>query len=147
MTHMGLHWWPKHICTTTTTATNCGGSTSPENVQSPNCSCLSKLVRKLKKHSRMIRNLRRQSSSLGLQCRYDPLSYSLNFDTSGCGSLLDEEYYHFYAFSSRFVANATPNNACPRLVATSHWNINMLFCIGVLSLFLFIVLFFCFIFR
>ncbi|KAK7319258.1 hypothetical protein RJT34_03977 [Clitoria ternatea] len=61
------------------------------------CCCLvTKLMRKLKRRSRTLRgtNASRQSS---FQCRYDPLSYSLNFDST----LLDEDYYKFYAFSSR----------------------------------------------
>ncbi|KAE9615668.1 hypothetical protein Lalb_Chr04g0257791 [Lupinus albus] len=45
------------------------------------------------------------------QCCYDPLSYSLHFDTIGCGSLLDEDYYKFYAFSTRFVAT-NPKTSC-----------------------------------
>ncbi|GAU33872.1 hypothetical protein TSUD_66590 [Trifolium subterraneum] len=59
------------------------------------CCCLvTKLMRKLKKSRSRIR----QGS---FQCHYDPLSYSLNFDTSDCGSLLDEDYYYkFCAFSS-----------------------------------------------
>ncbi|XP_059658481.1 uncharacterized protein LOC132304751 [Cornus florida] len=121
MTQMGLPWWPKN--STTTPTTNCGGPTggaptTTTSTSNPSCCCLSKLVKKLKKHSRMLRKTTRQSS---FQCRYDPLSYSLNFDTrSGCGSLLDDEdYYRFYAFTSRFVAN--PRTAtCPRLVASVH---------------------------
>ncbi|OWM85701.1 hypothetical protein CDL15_Pgr029124 [Punica granatum] len=57
------------------------------------------------------------SSQNSLQCRYDPLSYSLNFDTrSGSGSLLDDEdYYQFYAFSSRFAANPAGSGSCTSL--------------------------------
>jgi hypothetical protein len=76
--------------------------------RSTTCCCLvTKLMRKLKKSRSRIR----QGS---FQCHYDPLSYSLNFDTSDCGSLLDEDYYYkFCAFSSRFVAN--PTTSCPVL--------------------------------
>ncbi|KAJ0018817.1 hypothetical protein Pint_12128 [Pistacia integerrima] len=51
--------------------------------------------------------------SSSFQCHYDPLSYSLNFDTTGSGSLLDDEdyYYKFYAFSSRFVATSKPSSS------------------------------------
>jgi len=75
---------------------------------SSTCCCLvTKLMRKLKRSRSRIR----QGS---FQCHYDPLSYSLNFDTSDCGSLLDEDYYYkFCAFSSRFVAN--PTISCPVL--------------------------------
>ncbi|KAL5054729.1 hypothetical protein RYX36_035411 [Vicia faba] len=71
--------------------------------RSSSCCCLmTKLMRKVLKRSR---SRIRQGS---FQCHYDPLSYSLNFDTSDCGSLLDEDYYYkFCAFSSRFVANPT----------------------------------------
>ncbi|XP_054776310.1 uncharacterized protein LOC129284844 [Prosopis cineraria] len=84
---------------------------------SSRCSCcclVTKLVRKLKRrrHSKRLRSASRQGS---FQCRYDPLSYSLNFDDGrgGCGSLLDEDYYKFYAFSSRFVANPQRSSSCP----------------------------------
>ncbi|CAL5213859.1 unnamed protein product [Lathyrus oleraceus] len=81
---------------------------------SSSCCCLmAKLMRKLlmkRSHSRI-----RQGS---FQCCYDPLSYSLNFDTSDCGSLLDEDYYYkFCAFSSRFVAN--PTTSCHVLQVAS----------------------------
>ncbi|KAL3019994.1 hypothetical protein AAZX31_05G121200 [Glycine max] len=75
------------------------------------CCCLvTKLMTKLKRRGRTLRpkSASRQGS---FQCRYDPLSYSLNFDTTGCGSLMDEDYYKFYAFSSRFLAN--PRTPCP----------------------------------
>lgn len=132
MTQMGFPWRPRNTLSTTTTTAYGGGiggsTTNSSSTSDPNngsgtstqcCCSLTKLVRKLKKHSRLLRMASRQSSRL--KCRYDPLSYSLNFDTSGCGSLLDEDYYsRFYAFSSRFVANAT-TSSCPRLiVATSH---------------------------
>ncbi|KAK3015084.1 hypothetical protein RJ639_007471 [Escallonia herrerae] len=104
MTQMGLSWWPR--CTSTTSSGgDVGGSTSSvaqnnSSSRPPHLCCLFKLLTKLKKHGRMLRATGRHSSSR-LQCRYDPQSYSLNFDTSGCGSLLDEDYYRFYAFSSR----------------------------------------------
>ncbi|CAK9136430.1 unnamed protein product [Ilex paraguariensis] len=93
---MGFLRWPKPSSTTNSTTSSVAETNSP-----PNCCCLSKLLRKLKKHKRMLRSTSRQAS---FQCRYDPLSYSLNFDTGGCGSFLDEDYYQFCAFSSRFVA-------------------------------------------
>ncbi|KAL1205270.1 hypothetical protein V5N11_011553 [Cardamine amara subsp. amara] len=90
---------------TATTVTKSDVPTSP-----PNCcvTCLARLIRKLKRKGRLLlatRDRRRQGSSL--QCRYDPMSYSLNFDGGACGALADEEdyYYRFYAFSSRYVTN------------------------------------------
>ncbi|OVA03205.1 hypothetical protein BVC80_8891g11 [Macleaya cordata] len=82
------------------------------------------IVRKLKKQSRMLRGHNKgssSSSSSSFNCNYDPWSYSLNFDTSGCGSMLDDDYYsrRSYAFSSRFVA-ATTTTTHPRVLeATS----------------------------
>lgn len=131
ITQMGFPWRPRNTPSTITaygggiggSTTNSSSASNPNDGSSTSTQCcccsLTKLVRKLKKHSRLLRMASRQSSRL--KCRYDPLSYSLNFDTSGCGSLLDEDYYsRFYAFSSRFVANAT-TTSCPGLiVATSH---------------------------
>lgn len=126
MTHLALPWWPR-----TTSATSSSGdahgrggrntaataTSSAAGSSSSNCCGLSRLMRKLKKHSKMLQPASRQSSSL--QCRYDPLSYSLNFDTTGSGDFADDDYYKFYAFSSRFVA--APRNECQRLVAVAHW--------------------------
>ncbi|KAJ0083029.1 hypothetical protein Patl1_12256 [Pistacia atlantica] len=63
-------------------------------------------------HSNLSTSRTRPPSS-SFQCHYDPLSYSLNFDTTGSGSLLDDEdyYYKFYAFSSRFVATSKPSSS------------------------------------
>ncbi|XP_010649015.1 uncharacterized protein LOC104879122 [Vitis vinifera] len=138
MTHIWLLLWPK---LTSTTATKCDGdgegaaataaaSKAPTTTTTTTTSCTStttsthchglrKLVRKLKKQSRMLRAAAtRPSSGSTFQCKYDPQSYSLNFDSSGWGSFLDGDYYQFHAFSSRFVAN--PTTLPPRLVAPSH---------------------------
>ncbi|KAI9122713.1 hypothetical protein K1719_006553 [Acacia pycnantha] len=111
----------EETATTTTTAaaaTISGGSSSSRY----NCCCLvTKLMRKLKRH-RHSKPLRSSIQRKGpLQCRYDPLSYSLNFDDgrSGCGSFLDEDYYKFYAFSSRFVANLQKSSSCPIIPVTA----------------------------
>ncbi|KAJ4976812.1 hypothetical protein NE237_001918 [Protea cynaroides] len=135
MTQMGLLWWQKQ-----TTAANCGGeggegagaASTPTTPMTPAGStsrrqnsgcCLMRLVKKLKKHSRMLCattvNSRPNNT---FHCRYDPWSYALNFDTSGCGGMLDDDnYHHLLAFSSRFAATP-PINGPPRLlaVATSH---------------------------
>ncbi|KAH7545660.1 hypothetical protein FEM48_Zijuj01G0117000 [Ziziphus jujuba var. spinosa] len=136
MTQIWLLWWPKNPTTTTikihggddvqevagnniiaygnaTTTTRAStfasASASASSSSSSHCSCVSKLVRKLKRNFRTLGSgltitstTPHQAGSKYLQCRYDPLSYSLNFDSSGsgCGNL-DEDYYHFYAFSSR----------------------------------------------
>ncbi|KAE7995931.1 hypothetical protein FH972_000688 [Carpinus fangiana] len=133
---MWLLWWPKNTSTTKTGGESASSSTTTSatatatatataadvsttcragNGMSSDCCCLAKkLLRKLKRQSKSLRATSRQSS---FQCRYDPLSYSLNFDPSGSGSLLDEDYHHFYSFSSRFVAN--PRTSCPTLMASA----------------------------
>ncbi|CAK8578201.1 unnamed protein product [Lathyrus sativus] len=80
---------------------------------SPCCCSMTKLMRKL-----LMKRSRSRIRQGSFQCCYDPLSYSLNFDTSDCGSLLDEDYYYkFCAFSSRFVAN--PTTSCHVLQVAS----------------------------
>ncbi|KAL3610086.1 hypothetical protein D5086_001106 [Populus alba] len=138
MAQMWLLWWPK-----TTTKIGAGGVDTIATTKATNreivekigstqtcfCGCLTKLLKKLRKRGRVLltATASRQSS---FQCRYDPLSYSLNFDTSGCGSMLDDEdYYQYCAFTSRFVANpsrsSTSSSSSSRiLVTTSHQNIN-----------------------
>lgn len=117
-----LPLWPKRSTSTTTTnSTGTGngtGETTPHHHHvdddddhgMSSCCALSKLVKKLKKRSKKLCwSNRHQSSSF--QCRYDPMSYSLNFDTTGSGgNFLDEDYYKFYAFSSRFVPTPTTSN-------------------------------------
>ncbi|KFK28644.1 hypothetical protein AALP_AA7G026200 [Arabis alpina] len=70
----------------------------------PNCcvTCLARLIRKVKRKGRLLL-ARRRRQVRSLQCRYDPMSYSLNFDGGACGTLSDDE--RFYAFSSRYVTN------------------------------------------
>ncbi|KAF2564452.1 hypothetical protein F2Q70_00018203 [Brassica cretica] len=86
----------------------------------PNCcvTCLARLIRKLKRKGMLLLSAtaaRRQCSSL--QCRYDPMSYSLNFDGGACGTLPDDEdyYFRFYAFSSRYVTANTIKKIPPFL--------------------------------
>ncbi|CAK8578205.1 unnamed protein product [Lathyrus sativus] len=79
-------------------------ATARSSTSSSCCCSMTKLMRKL-----LMKRSRSRIRQGSFQCCYDPLSYSLNFDTSDCGSLLDEDYYYkFCAFSSRFVANPTP---------------------------------------
>ncbi|XP_022872464.1 uncharacterized protein LOC111391471 [Olea europaea var. sylvestris] len=114
MTHLAFRWWPKTTSATASDGVDAHGSS--KNASTRNCCGLSNLMRRvLKTRSKMLRTTSRQPS---FQCRYDPLSYSLNFDTSGSGNLSDEDYYKFYSFSSRFVA-ATRTD-CQRLVTASH---------------------------
>ncbi|CAN4080380.1 unnamed protein product [Withania somnifera] len=123
MTQMGRQWWPRLTTraravdtlydggrsTTTrsfsTSTSSSSLSSSSSSSSSSSCCGLSRLLRKLKRHSnKMLKRAEistsRQSS---FQCRYDPLSYALNFDTSH-DNVSDEDYYKFCAFSSRFVA-------------------------------------------
>ncbi|KAK7368628.1 hypothetical protein VNO80_10656 [Phaseolus coccineus] len=96
--------------TSTTTATTVATKSM---VSTCHCCCLvTKLMRRLKRRGRTVRP-KSGSRQGSFQCRYDPLSYSLNFDSTGCGTLMDEDYYKLYAFSSRFVAN--PRTSCPVL--------------------------------
>lgn len=131
MVQMWLLWLPKNPKAAAASRSSGGGSV-PRNEASSACfSCkrFSKLLmRKLKK-----RGVPSRQSSL--QCRYDPMSYSLNFDTSGCGSTVDDHedyYYKFYAFSSRFVANptttatTTSSSSPSRLVATASHQIQLI---------------------
>ncbi|RYR17290.1 hypothetical protein Ahy_B03g062050 [Arachis hypogaea] len=66
---------------------------------------MTKLLVKSVNRSRR-RTTSRQSS---FQCRYDPLSYSLNFEEQDC--------YKFSAFSSRFLAN--PSSSSTKTTATT----------------------------
>ncbi|KAM1138250.1 hypothetical protein ACFX14_036043 [Malus domestica] len=125
---MWLISWPKTACPTKTGGREGGTTTATAaavaaswciNVSSSHCTSLTKLVRKLRKHRRRVSAAASRQRSL--QCHYDPLSYSLNFDASGCGNLLDDQdYFKFCAFSSRFVANPSGNSAStPRLITTT----------------------------
>ncbi|KAG6393918.1 hypothetical protein SASPL_144493 [Salvia splendens] len=107
MIHLPLPWKPR--------ATTSGSDTaSAATSSSSNCCGLSRLMRRLKKRSKMLHPSGRQPA---LQCRYDPLSYSLNFDSGGSGDFLDEDYYKFYAFSSRFVVALPQEAHCRRVAA------------------------------
>ncbi|KAK6931909.1 hypothetical protein RJ641_001533 [Dillenia turbinata] len=121
---MGLQWWTKTAPTTTSISSMDSRATSTTSSLSvPNCCCITKLVKKLKKHCRIMlrcptssHHQRHKSSKF--QCSYDPMSHALNFDTSGCGGLLDnDDDHHFYAFSPKFVA--TPAAPSPILLATT----------------------------
>lgn len=120
MIHLPLPWRPRATSATTSggeahcrggTATSAAGTGSSS---SGTCCGLSRLMKRLKKRSKMLQPSSRQQS---LQCRYDPLSYSLNFDRSGSGDFLDDDYYKFCAFSSRFVV--APRTDCQRLISSS----------------------------
>lgn len=114
--------WPLRCPKSSAAATAISGA---GNSRSCNLCCLvTKLMRKLKSHRRRTKSLRSSTRQGPLQCRYDPLSYSLNFDDggrsgSGNGSVLDDNedcYYKFYAFTSRFVVAANVpkrSSSCP----------------------------------
>lgn len=136
MVHVWLLRWPKRRGSTTGNGCDTGagnavaadtagatGSLSGDTAVSIDCCGLAKLIGKLKKRKRRPRltqqgqqrrlTTSRQSS---FQCRYDPLSYSLNFDARGSGSLEDDDddYYQFHTFSSRFAANPIGSRSqCP----------------------------------
>lgn len=124
MTQMWLLWWPKNNASAKTATSSTSGAVTATSVarkpSSSHCNCVAKLLRKLKKRSRVLCSTTGESSSSSFQCRYDPLSYSLNFDTSGCGSLLDEHYYQFCAFSSRFASNpGNVSHSAPHVTVTT----------------------------
>lgn len=117
LTHIWPLWCPRTTSSSTaaaakmedepvTVAVAAGAGAGSSSSRCDCCCLVTKLMRKLKRrrHSGTLRSSSRQGS---FQCRYDPLSYSLNFDDGRSGScgLLDEDYYKFYAFSSRFAAN------------------------------------------
>ncbi|KAK6931910.1 hypothetical protein RJ641_001534 [Dillenia turbinata] len=95
MTQIGLHCWIK-TAPTTTSISSMDSRATPATTSSHH----------------------QHHKSSKFQCSYDPTSYALNFDPSGCGGLLDDDdYHHFYAFSSKFVA--TPAAPSPILLATT----------------------------
>ena len=113
MTHIWLLLWPKLISATkcygesadTAAAKASSTASAAATCSTTHCHGLKRLVRKVKRQRRMLRRWATRPSSGS--CKYDPLSYSLNFDSSGWGSFLDGDYYLFHAFSSRFMANPT----------------------------------------
>ncbi|KAM7256531.1 hypothetical protein ACFE04_012272 [Oxalis oulophora] len=106
---MWLLWWPKN----TPSTTNRGVSGSAKTTNNGGCGHVSKFLKKVMMMKRKRRRMRRLNKASRTWTSYDPLSYALNFDSSG---VHDEDYYYrFYAFSSRFVANysITINNNSP----------------------------------
>ncbi|CAH8346478.1 unnamed protein product [Eruca vesicaria subsp. sativa] len=82
---------------------------------------LTRLIREVKRKGRLLLSAtaaRRQESSL--QCRYNPMSYSLNFDGGACGTLPDDadNYFRCYAFSSRYLTTTAIKNRPPFLCET-----------------------------
>ncbi|OAY71486.1 hypothetical protein ACMD2_02782 [Ananas comosus] len=79
-------------------------TTVSHHYQHPSCG-LGRLIRKLKKQSKLLCMTPARPRSSAFHCQYDPLSYARNFDRSGFGTALDDDSTHFYyTFSSRFVA-------------------------------------------
>ncbi|KAI4364998.1 hypothetical protein MLD38_021024 [Melastoma candidum] len=97
----------------------CPAASSPSSCRSRGCSCLAKLVMTLNKCRKLVagkgrsRNMRQAS----FQCRYDPLSYALNFDSGGRGGNY-EDYYRFCAFTNRFLTRPTTTAAASAAAAT-----------------------------
>ncbi|GKV24642.1 hypothetical protein SLEP1_g34227 [Rubroshorea leprosula] len=122
MMQMWLLWWAKSTATTKNcadadaAATTTTITTTNSTETSPSCygSCLRKLVRKVKKQGKAMLRAATAGRPNKFECQYDPSSYSLNFDTR----IDDEDYYQFYAFSSRFAAN--PRTTSSTLEAGSH---------------------------
>ncbi|KAL1366375.1 hypothetical protein HN51_014209 [Arachis hypogaea] len=67
------------------------------------CCVVTKFMRKLLVKSVNRSRRRTTSRQSSFQCRYDPLSYSLNFE--------EQDYYKFSAFSSRFLANPSSSSS------------------------------------
>ncbi|KAG6512585.1 uncharacterized protein LOC121977985 [Zingiber officinale] len=96
-----------------------GGGSGPGDLQrsGPNCG-LGRLVRKLRRQSKMLSVAMTKSTAFG--CQYDPLSYSRNFDRNGFGAALDDDDddedgssdHFYYTFSSRFVAGTSSSCSC-----------------------------------
>ncbi|KAK4761119.1 hypothetical protein SAY87_006012 [Trapa incisa] len=141
MTQLWILRWPKSGGVSTAAGNRCasearsaaaadtaraGGSPSCA-ASSVDCCGLAKFVEKLKKRKRRARLImQRQGKQRRLtwrcrqssfQCRYDPFSYSLNFDTGGRERLVDddEDYYQFHTFLSRFASNTNGSGSheCP----------------------------------
>ncbi|XAR59404.1 hypothetical protein NMG60_11015231 [Bertholletia excelsa] len=131
---MGIVWRPK-TTSTSSSSSNADASKMNSNTSSSKskasrsdstkveCSCVFRLVRKLKKQGRILRNRAtitsitpsRQSS---FQCRYDPLSYSLNFDDSTLNPYLHQHHNHSH-LSSRFVSHPLPATAATAAAAAT----------------------------
>lgn len=125
MTHMGQLWWQKEASNTITVigsgssvgrrdgpiTRSSSGVATPDEGRS--CYCLRRLMRKLKKHSKLLCSGARPTT---FHCHYDPLSYARNFDRSGYDGALGDDSDLFYTFSSRFAA--APSTATPVAVLT-----------------------------
>ncbi|KAJ8631231.1 hypothetical protein MRB53_024554 [Persea americana] len=127
MTQMGQLWLQREASTTMTgmgsgrvgrrdgpRTTSASGVATTDHGQS--CYCLRRLMRKLKRHSKMLCSGTRPTT---FHCHYDPLSYAKNFDRSSNDGAFGDDSDRFYTFSSRFAA--APSTATPvAVLATSH---------------------------
>ncbi|KAI4371595.1 hypothetical protein MLD38_009924 [Melastoma candidum] len=99
----------------------CTAPSSPltSSCRSRRCSCLARLVTTLNKCRKMVegKGRSRNSRQASFQCRYDPLSYALNFDSGGRGGNY-EDYYRFCAFTNRFLTRPTTTAAASASAAT-----------------------------
>lgn len=134
MTQMWVLWWPKDGAASTAACTSRNSTAAVSSINresvsapSPNCCGLGKFLMKLKRRSKLLMQRRRcisggRISASTTQCHYDPHSYSLNFDdTSVSGNHLDQDYYPFHVFSSRYAAVNPGVGSCQRMqMGSSH---------------------------
>ncbi|XP_048544934.1 uncharacterized protein LOC125523911 [Triticum urartu] len=74
---------------------------------------LARLVRRLRRRSKMLMCTAAPTGASSRCRQYDPLSYARNFDRDGFGSALDDDVSgaghlcHHYSFASRFVLSSS----------------------------------------
>ncbi|KAL0912280.1 hypothetical protein M5K25_018242 [Dendrobium thyrsiflorum] len=96
---MGMKWRKKKGSLSPCSAINESGNEAfsglvAVSVSAGCCNCLSQFMRKLKKRFLMFCMEKRPVKYFN--CSYDPLSYSRNFDSDGCG---EDEYFVRFNYS------------------------------------------------
>ncbi|XP_074564749.1 uncharacterized protein LOC141821241 [Curcuma longa] len=101
MAHVGIFLGRKVNSTSSSGVHVDGGATTSAAGCGSNCG-LGRLMRKLRKQSKKLCAATKPTT---FRFRYDPLSYSRNFDGSGFGTEIDDDSFErfYYSFSSRFV--------------------------------------------